>query len=109
MACSDYDDPFMFLVDMSADHALDAVICTFTFSPLIEGVTLGMFVYGTLLAMYYISDDTLIVPLVLLVVLGAVIVPELPSGVVDVAVVVLMFAGAASVMFYIHRARATPT
>lgn len=65
----------------------------------------ALFVFGSLGLMYYISDDSFIIPTVLAVMLGGVLFAELPPGFVRIAALVFVMVGSVSVLYIVHRVR----
>lgn len=102
MACRDFAALFDFLVNFNGKHAFDFVACFYTDT---AGMTLfALFVFGTLFAMYFVGDDSFLVPIVLAVLFGSVVVVELPGNLVMTLVVALVFGGGAAGMYIFHRA-----
>lgn len=103
MSCSDFGALFDFLVNFDGKHAFDFVACFYTDT---TGMAVfALFVFGTLFAMYYVGDDSFLVPIVLSVLFGSVIVVELPGNMVMVLVTALALGGPAVAMYLFHRAR----
>lgn len=104
MACTDFNDPFDFWTAFNGTAPFDAIYCPLLDS-LGDGALIALFVFGPLMAMYYIHNDSPVVPIVLGVMLGSVIVAELPATVVNLFTVILVLVAPAAVLFMIHRAR----
>lgn len=81
----------------------DLINCQYQLSVGME--VYALFVFGTLGLMYYISDDSFIIPTVLAVMLGGVLFAELPAGFVRIAALVFVMIGSVSVLYIIHRVR----
>lgn len=104
MAC-DYDaGNLSYLTEaFNGTAPFEAVQCQYTL--VVGGTTFALFVFGTLGLMYYISDDSFIVPTVLAVMLGGVVFSELPVGFVRIAALAFVMVGSVSILYIIHRVR----
>lgn len=105
MACSDQSSNFDFFTSFNGSAPFDAIYCPYLDS-LGDGAVIALFVFGPLMFMYYVHNDSPIVPIVFGVMLGSVIVAELPATVVNLFTVLLVTLAPAAVLFMIHRARA---
>jgi hypothetical protein len=86
MACSDYDAYFQFLKN---EQFFDAVYCVFADS---VGVLLfPLLVWGSMGTALYIFSGSLIMPLVLTIILGGVVVVQLPAGPIQFVAAVVLF------------------
>lgn len=81
----------------------EAVQCQYVLTS--GSVTFALFVFGTLSLMYYISDDSFIIPTVLAVMLGGVVMSEMPAGFVQIAALVFVMVGTVSILYIVHRVR----
>jgi hypothetical protein len=87
MACSDYNTYWEFMANW---QFFDAVYCLY-------GEQVGFFLfpllaYGALATALYIFAGSLIMPLVLTIILGGVVVAQLPPGPVRLVGIVVLFA-----------------
>jgi hypothetical protein len=86
MACGDYDTYVAFIRN---EQFFDAVYCVFGDS---VGVLLfPLVVWGALGSALYIYSGSLIMPLVLTIILGGVVVVQLPAGPVQFVAAVVLF------------------
>ena len=86
MACSDYDT---YLEFMQNEQFFEAVYCVFGDS---VGVLLfPLLVWGAMGSALYIFSGSLIMPLVLTIILGGVLVVQLPAGPVQFVAAVVLF------------------
>ena len=86
MACSDYDT---YLEFMQNEQFFEAVYCVFGDS---VGVLLfPLLVWGAMGSALYIFSGSLIMPLVLTIILGGVLVIQLPAGPVQFVAAVVLF------------------
>jgi hypothetical protein len=86
MACSDYDT---YLEFMQNEQFFEAVYCVFGDS---VGVLLfPLLVWGAMGSAMYIFSGSLIMPLVLTIILGGVLVVQLPAGPVQFVAAVVLF------------------
>jgi len=86
MACSDYDT---YLEFMQNEQFFEAVYCVFGDS---VGVLLfPLLVWGAMGLALYIFSGSLIMPLVLTIILGGVLVVQLPAGPVQFVAAVVLF------------------
>lgn len=103
MACSDYTD----YGDALADGAFfDAIYCTF--GDQLGGVMFALMVFGALILALYIHSGSIELPLVVTVILGAVVVTQLPGVAVQVVAVTLVVGMAVFGMYLILRLNRTP-
>lgn len=101
MACSDYSDPLQFLTDFTGSHPFDAIYCPYF--DVVGGPILALFVFGMLLLMYRIHGDSMIVPLVLVMMLGSIIVVQMPGLGVKVFLIGFMLGVPMAVMYIVWR------
>ena len=86
MACSDYDT---YLEFMQNEQFFEAVYCVFGDS---VGVLLfPLLVWGAMGSALYIFSGSLIMPLVLTIILGGVVVVQLPAGPIQFVAAVVLF------------------
>lgn len=92
-----------YLTDLNSTGPFQAVQCPYVLT--VGSLTFALFVFGTLALMYYISDDSFVIPVVLATMLGGVVFVELPGGFVQVAALVFVIIGSVSILYIIHRVR----
>lgn len=92
-----------YLTNFNGTGPFEAVQCQYVLT--VGSLTFALFVFGTLALMYYISDDSFIIPTVLAVILGGVVFTELPGGFVQIAALVFVLVGSVSILYIIHRVR----
>lgn len=92
-----------YLTNFNGTGPFEAVQCQYVLTA--GSLTFALFVFGTLSIMYYISDDSFLIPLVLAVILGGVVFVELPGGFIQIAALVFVMIASVSVLYIIHRVR----
>jgi len=104
MAC-DYDGAgnLSYLTNFNGTSPFEAVQCPYVLT--VDSLVFATFVLGTLALMYYISDDSFVIPTILAVLLGGVLFTEMPAGFVQIAALVFVMMGSISILYIIHRVR----
>lgn len=103
MACDYNAGNLSYLTEFNSTAPFEAVQCQYV---LITGsLVFALFVFGTLALMYYTSDDSFVIPIVLGTMVGGVVMSEMPAGFVRIAAIVFVIGGAISVLYMIHRVR----
>lgn len=69
---------------------LDAILCPYQTQ--VGGVVFGLFVYGVVMTALYIRTDSVIAPLVGTIVVGVLLIPQLPAGGFQIIAAVLILA-----------------
>ena len=100
MACGDFTQWIDYL---SHGQPFDYVFCQY--EAVLGGTVFALFVFGTILLGYRIQGGSIVVPLVLVVMLGAVIVVQLPGIAVNALVVMFMLGTPLAVIYLIMRIR----
>jgi len=103
MACNYSVGNLSYLTNLNGTGPRSAIICQYE---LTVGLTVfALFVFGTLSLMYYISDDSFVIPVVLATMLGGVLFADLPAGFVRIAALVFVMVATAAIMYVVHRIR----
>lgn len=92
-----------YLTEFNGTAPFEAIQCPYVLT--VGDMTFALFVFGTLGLMYYISDDSFVIPTVLAVILGGVLFSEMPGGFVQIAALVFVMVGTISILYIIHRIR----
>lgn len=104
MACNfDPAGNISYLTNFNGTAPFEAVQCPYVLT--VGSLVFALFVLGTLALMYYISDDSFVIPTVLAVLLGGVLFQYLPGGFVQIAALVFVVIGSISILYMIHRVR----
>jgi len=92
--------------DLILNAPVEAVWCVYqtTVGP---EFTVGV-VGGAFAASYYVHGQSWIVPMVLLIILSSVLVPQVPVGALSLIAFLLVFGMATAVMYLIHRSQDRP-
>jgi hypothetical protein len=86
MACTDYPEYWQFLANF---QFFDAIYCPF--ADLVGPLLFPLLVFGGLGVALYVYSNSLIMPLTLSIILGGVVVVQLPSGPVRLIGIVVLF------------------
>lgn len=98
MACGDYSNYYEFLVE---GQIFDAIYCPF--GDVMGGALFALIFFGGIIMATYIYSDGVVLPLTMTVILGAVIVTQLPSVAVQLVVAALLLTLAGSAYLLIQR------
>lgn len=101
MACTDHSNPLKFLTDFSGSAPFDLIYCPY--ADVVGGAIFALFVFGTVLTMQRIHGGSSVVPLVMVIILGSIIVVQLPGLGVNVLLAGFMLGVPAAVMFIVWR------
>lgn len=105
MACNYSAGNLSYLTEgLNGTSGPEAITCQYEL--VVGATTLGLFVFGTLALMYYIADDSFVVPTVLAVMLGGVVFASVPPGLVRIAALVFVLIATVSVLYIVDRIRA---
>lgn len=103
MAC-DYDlGNLSYLTDFNSTAPFEAVQCQYVL--VVGSLGFALFVFGVLALMYYTSDDSFVIPIILGVLLGSVVMSEMPAGFVQIAALVFVVVGTTAILYMMHRVR----
>lgn len=103
MTCEEYDslgDLQSALVD---GNAIDAIVCPYDMQ--FGALTVGLFVYGSVMMGLYVRTQSLVVPIVVTIFAGTVAISRLPSGAVQIAVLALFLGISVGVLYLVNRAQ----
>lgn len=85
MACRDYDAYYKFLIE---GQVFDAIYCPF--GDALGGPMFALIFFGGILTATYVYSDGPVLPLTMVIILGSVVVTQLPSVAVQVVVAALL-------------------
>lgn len=106
MSCEDYDeigDLRGALLHGDTSGFIDAIVCPYDMQ--FGALTVGLMVYGIVMAGLYVRTGSIAVPAVMIIVGGTAVISRLPSGAVQIAVLALFLALSIGVLFLVNRAQ----
>ncbi len=95
MACTEWNGQWG--EALTSGHFFDAILCPYQTQ--VGGLVFGLFIYGVVMTALYIRTDSVIAPLVGTMVVGVLIIPQLPAGGLQIIAAVLILALAAGGYF----------
>lgn len=98
MPCSDYSNYYEFLVE---GQIFDAIYCPF--GDVLGGALFALIFFGGIILATYVYSDSVALPLSLTVILGSVVVVQLPSAAVQLIAATLLLGLTASGYILIQR------
>lgn len=98
MACGDYPNYYEFLAE---GQIFDAIYCPF--GDVMGGALFAFIFFGGIVMATYVYSDGIVLPLTMVVLLGAVIITQLPGVVVQIVVAALLLTIAGSAYLLIQR------
>lgn len=101
MACSDFTGQFRWLEMLSNDAFRDAVLCPFQVE--IGGLVFATLVFGGVVASLYIRQRAFIIPAVLAIAIGGLVLPQVQSVGLQIALLIVLTAAGAIPVLMIYR------
>lgn len=101
MACGDHTGQFRWLEMLSDDAFRDAVLCPFQLE--MGGLVFGTLVFGGIVASLYIRQRAFIIPAVLAIAIGGLVLPQVQSVGLQMALLIILTAAGAIPVLMLYR------
>jgi hypothetical protein len=89
------------VLDVTPEQIMDAMFSVYQDS--MGGAVFGLLVWGGTATTLYVRQESIILPLVLTLILGGIVITQVPSPAVALFVVVLLFVGGLGPVFILKR------